>query len=111
MDKWKQDLKRHWRGNRMKVEEAVQEFAAKQNAYELVEYFTTEGMEDVRCLGVRLKPEDAYMDFFMALTQFLDENEVEDRMSAGRGIGGINRKWDSGFFQAITVKKVCIKTK
>ena len=62
----------------MNIEEAVIKFVKQVKKYQLIEHFTPDGMENVQCLGVCLKSEDSYMDFFMALTHFFDENEVDD---------------------------------
>ena len=62
----------------MKVEEAIRQFVAEHGEYQILENFTPEGMKDIRCLGVYMDAETSYMEFFMELTGFFDEKEVDD---------------------------------
>lgn len=62
----------------MKVEEAIRQFVSEHKGYHLIENYSPEAMETITCLGVHMDAEASYMEFFMELTGFFDEKEVDD---------------------------------
>ena len=62
----------------MTVEKAIRNFVAVNEGYELYENYSGRGMFGRICLGVVVKMGYSYMDFLVKLTQYLDENNVDD---------------------------------
>ena len=62
----------------MTVEKAIRNFVAVNEGYELYEKYSGRFMFGRTCLGVVVKNGYSYMDFLVKLTQYLDENHVDD---------------------------------
>ncbi len=62
----------------MTVEEAIRKFVMENKKYQLYENYSGESMEDETCLGVVVKADESFMDFFIQLTQYFDYNGVDD---------------------------------
>ena len=62
----------------MTVTEGIRNFVDKNSQYKLCENYTARDMEGTTCLGVVVKAEDSFMDFLFRLTQYLEEQEVDD---------------------------------
>lgn len=62
----------------MTVQKAIRDFVEEHEGYELYENYSGRGMFGRTCLGVVVKMGYSYMDFLVKLTQYLDENNVDD---------------------------------
>lgn len=62
----------------MTVEKAIRNFVTANEGYELYENYSGRFMFGRTCLGVVVKNGYSYMDFLIKLTQYLDENNVND---------------------------------
>lgn len=62
----------------MSIEKRIKEFVNKTKKYEIYDDYVPTGMEDIKCLGVRISEGESMMDFLCDLTEYLDECGVED---------------------------------
>lgn len=62
----------------MEIEQAIWQFVSEHKGYELIENYSPQVMEDMKCLGVHMDTEASFIEFFAELTRFFDEKEIDD---------------------------------
>lgn len=62
----------------MTIADGIKNFVEANPKYKLYENYSGRGMFGKTCLGVVVSHGNSFMDFFMQLTQYLDESGLED---------------------------------
>lgn len=62
----------------MSIGDVIRRFVAENSRYRLYENYSGKGLQGTSCLGVIVHNGDSFMEFLMNLTQFMDEQGVED---------------------------------
>lgn len=71
----------------MVVREAIEKFVENNEGYTLYPGYTLQGISDTKCLGVIISKDYSYMEFLGKLTEYFDENGVDDANLELDGIG------------------------
>jgi hypothetical protein len=66
------------KGIYMGVKEAIVKFVESNECYTLYHGYPIQGENDTKCLGVIIPKDYSYMEFLARLTEYLDENGVDD---------------------------------
>lgn len=79
----------------MIVKEAIRNYVEENEGYDIYENYSGRGMFGSQCLGVVVKQGFSFMEFLMNLTQFLDNNDVEDMNFSLEGVSYDNLGLDT----------------
>lgn len=79
----------------MTVKEAIRNYVEENEGYDIYENYSGRGMFGYQCLGVVVKQGFSFMEFLMNLTQFLDNNDVEDMNFSLEGVSYDNLGLDT----------------
>lgn len=62
----------------MSIADGIRSFVESSENYTIYEGYSGRGMFGKTCLGVIISRGSSFMDFLIKLTQYLDENDVDD---------------------------------
>jgi hypothetical protein len=81
----------------MRVKEAIEKFVESNKCYRLYHGYLVQGVPDIdtKCLGVIIPKDYSYMEFLAKLTEYLDENSVDDADLELDGMGVDNLGQDT----------------
>lgn len=69
------------------VSEGIRSFVKENPVYRIHENYITRNMAYENCLGIIVPNDYSYMDMIMKLTQYFDENDVDDENLEMEGMG------------------------